>query len=1009
MIRSRPDRWFDRFRRTGDARLLARVFDAVAPELWRVAAHLCRDRHLAEDAVQATFLSAIEAPQDWDAARPLLPWLLGMLANRVREQRRRAARTPDAARLERAGERDPVAVAADREVAATLQQALARLEEPYRSTLEQHLVHGLAAHEIAREQDLPAGTVRMRLHRGLDQLRSKLPPGLVAAGGAALALQTGALAAMRTRVLGEVPGGAAVAAGSGHVGSFVIGVLVMNKMLCAVLGSAVAVLVAWWAWPDAATAGAATPLPQTTTAVAEPAAASVPPSDAAAPSPLPAERTVAPEPTTAAQQGLLRVQLQRAGDGAPVDGAWLRVRGGLPNDPGTAAVTQQDAATDSLAGALRSTTKTDGAAMFSLPLGFAAVTIEDAELRRSVEIRAGSVTELKIELPITFTAELRVVDDAGRPVPDARIVGSTSRDSFGLAVREFGRTDRDGRCRVDAVDRVIRLRARHEGFAASAATELRPNRTSATLHLGSAPAVVSGTVLDATARPLANCAVGLQSLPRSRGDAAPILVWTDTSGRFTCTDVPAGRCLVVAAHRLDDGSSRLAQQEAAAVAGTETSVEVRFGAGAALDVQLSAADGKSLTGAYVTLQLQHPDLADEFAQLGTTFIHLDDRGAGTGLDLLPGRYLVQVMHEGLLERTIELAAGARERFVHVFGNGPGLEVRVVDLAGKPLAGWLVTWIGGVVGRMENTDADGRARFRDLTEPNGRITVQPDARTPPLAQREVASNTSVTVAIDLAQQGQAELRGIVVPSAGTKLAELQAMLVQRGADPTVPMRPQTIAIDADTGAFAATQLVAGNYALMVIAGRDGGQPLLFRDSIVIPATGIVDLGRLVLGSGMLELRAKMADGGAVEDATVAMRAAASDPFATPPGKEPLSLRLPAGDYGVLVWGPTIAAIVTGANVQVDVDTPLTVTAERAAPVTLRFAADGTEVDIGMLTVRSNGGEPMKILLQVQGPLVRGFAAGRHELEFDDMRGKRFVAAFTVGADLARQQVTLLPKH
>jgi RNA polymerase sigma factor (sigma-70 family) len=1009
VIRSRPDRWFDRFRRTGDARLLARVFDAVAPELWRVAAHLCRDRHLAEDAVQATFLSAIEAPQDWDTARPLLPWLLGMLANRVREQRRRAARTPDAARLERAGERDPVAVAADREVAATLQQALARLDEPYRSTLEQHLVHGLAAHEIAREQDLPAGTVRMRLHRGLDQLRSKLPPGLVAAGGAALALQTGALAAMRTRVLGEVPGGAAVAAGSGHVGSFVIGVLVMNKMLCAVLGSAVAVLLAWWAWPDAATAGAATPLPPTTTAVAEPVAAAASPPVAAAPAPLPAARTAAPEPTAAAQQGLLRVQLHSAGDGAPVDGAWLRVRGGLQRDPGPAAGNQTTSTATDDDRTLRSTTKADGAAMFSLPVGFAAVTVDDTELRSSAEVRAGGVTELKLEVPLTFTAELRVVDDAGRPVPDARLVGSTSRDSFGLAAREFGRTDRDGRCRVDAVDRVIRLRARHEGFAASAATELRPNRTRATLHLGSAPAVVIGTVLDATARPLANCAVGVQSLPRSRGDAAPILVWTDTSGRFICTGVPAGRCLVVAAHRLDDGSSRLAQQEATAAAGTETSVEVRFGAGAALDVQLSAADGKSLTGAYVTLQLQHPDLDDEFQRLGNAFVELDDRGAGTVRDLLPGRYLLQVVHEGLLERNLELAAGAHERFVHVFGAGPGLEVRVVDLAGKPLAGWLVTWIGGAVGRSENTDADGRVRFRDLPEPNGRITVQPDASTPPLAQREVASDTSVTVAIDLAQQGQAELRGIVVPPAGTKLAGLRAMVVQRGADPTVPMRPQTIPIDADTGAFAATQLAAGNYALMVDAGRGDAQPLLFRDSIVIPVRGIVDLGRLVLGSGQLELRATLADGGAVEDAAVAMRVAASDPFATPPGKDPLSMRLPAGDYGVLVWGPTIAPIVTSANVQVDVDTPLTVTAERAAPVTLRFTDAGTGVDFGMLTIRSNGGESLKLVLQVQGPLVRGFAVGRHELEFDDLRGKRFVAAFTVGADLATQDVMLLPKQ
>lgn len=1008
MIRSRPDRWFDRFRRTGDARLLARVFDAVAPELWRVAAHLCRDRHLAEDAVQATFLSAIEAPQDWDAARPLLPWLLGMLANRVREQRRRAARTPDAARLERAGERDPVAVAADREVAATLQQALARLEEPYRSTLEQHLVHGLAAHEIAREQDLPAGTVRMRLHRGLDQLRSKLPPGLVAAGGAALALQTGALAAMRQRVLGEVPGGAAVAAGSGHVGSFVIGALVMNKMVCAVLGSALAVLVAWWAWPDAATAGAVMPLPPQADVAAAATPVATPSLHDGTPAVPEATRTAAPTPVATTRRGRLRVRLQRAGDGAPVDGAWLQVRGGLRQDPGSAPGTAVSSTTAAEERAQRSKTDADGAAVFDLPVGFAAVTLDELDLRRSAEIHGGGVTELNLEVPVRFTAELRVVDEAGLPVPDARLVGSTSRDTYGLAAREFGRTDRDGRCRVDAVDLAIRLRARHDGHAASAAIVLGPRRTSATLHLGSAPAVVSGTVLDAKARPLANCVVGLQSLPRSRGDAAPILVWTDNSGRFTCPDVPAGQCLVVASHLREDGSSRLAQQQATAVAGSETSVEVRFGTGATLDVQFTDRDGSPMTDTFVTLWLRHSDLDDEFARLGIVPIRLDASGAGTASDLLPGRYRLQVPHDGLFERTIELAAGAHERFVHVFGAGPGLEVRVVDLAGKPLAGWQVGWVGGGSGRDARTDADGRAHFADVPEPNGRISVRPDASSPPLAERDVARDTSITVAIDPSQKGQAELRGIVVPPAGMKLEQLKAMLAPRGADLTAAMRPVTLTIDATTGAFAATQLAAGNYALMVGAGRGGSQPLLFRDGIVVPAIGIVDLGRLVLGTGRLEARATLADGTLVADATMAIRLPTGGPFSNPPDQEPLAMRLPAGDYGVLVWGEAIAPAVTNAQVQVDVSTPATVIAERGAPVTLRFAADGTEVDVGMLTVRSNGGEPMQIALQVQGPLVRGFAVGRHELEFDDLRGKRFAASFTVGADLARQQVTLLPK-
>ncbi|MBZ0153721.1 MAG: RNA polymerase sigma factor, partial [Planctomycetes bacterium] len=181
MIRAREDRCFDRFRRAGDPRLLAKVFDRTAPELWKVASHLCRDRHAAEDAVQGTFLVAIEAQHDWDATRPLLPWLLGLLVNRVRETRRRQ-RAPEATRVANpAGERDPADLASGGEIGQVVQAAMQRIPEPFRDTLRQHLVHGLGPAEIAAATGVPAGTVRMRLHRGLDQLRRRCRP--AAAGG----------------------------------------------------------------------------------------------------------------------------------------------------------------------------------------------------------------------------------------------------------------------------------------------------------------------------------------------------------------------------------------------------------------------------------------------------------------------------------------------------------------------------------------------------------------------------------------------------------------------------------------------------------------------------------------------------------------------------------------------------------------------------------------------------------------------------------------------------------
>src|SRR5262245_41201396 len=87
-----PDGAFARYRACGDSRALAAVFDAVAPELLRIALHLTQDRHAAEDLVQSTFLVAIEDRARWDQQRGVVPWLLGILANRARRHRREQAR-----------------------------------------------------------------------------------------------------------------------------------------------------------------------------------------------------------------------------------------------------------------------------------------------------------------------------------------------------------------------------------------------------------------------------------------------------------------------------------------------------------------------------------------------------------------------------------------------------------------------------------------------------------------------------------------------------------------------------------------------------------------------------------------------------------------------------------------------------------------------------------------------------------------------------------------------------
>lgn len=143
------DRSFVRFARTGDPGALARVFDQTAPELLRVASHLVSDLNLAEDLVQATFLSAIESSGEYDPGRPLLQWLTGIMTNRARELRRKIDRQPDPERLSPNHAQEPLQEAAASEFTEALSHAIANLPELYRPVLLMHLKLGQPIQGIA--------------------------------------------------------------------------------------------------------------------------------------------------------------------------------------------------------------------------------------------------------------------------------------------------------------------------------------------------------------------------------------------------------------------------------------------------------------------------------------------------------------------------------------------------------------------------------------------------------------------------------------------------------------------------------------------------------------------------------------------------------------------------------------------------------------------------------------------------------------------------------------------
>jgi RNA polymerase sigma-70 factor (ECF subfamily) len=140
----------------------------------RLARALVRDPDDADDLAQATWEAAVARPRR--DAPPLRPWLVGVARNLARmrarssgRRTRREASTPLP---------DPVLSPEELVGRVEMQQEVARrvlaLREPFRSTLLLRYYEGCTAAEIARRQQVPAGTVRWRLKRGLDDLRRQL-------------------------------------------------------------------------------------------------------------------------------------------------------------------------------------------------------------------------------------------------------------------------------------------------------------------------------------------------------------------------------------------------------------------------------------------------------------------------------------------------------------------------------------------------------------------------------------------------------------------------------------------------------------------------------------------------------------------------------------------------------------------------------------------------------------------------------------------------------------------
>lgn len=168
--------------RAGDETACREVVDAFRDRILTVITRVAGSGADAEDLAQETFLKAFNAIDRFDGRSALFTWLYRIAVNTARDwndhRRRRPAvplEGPDGPLFEPAAPGpSPEAAAVLREERAAVRRALARLPEPFRSTLVLREMEGLAYEEIAETLGVSIGTVESRIFRARCKLRSLL-------------------------------------------------------------------------------------------------------------------------------------------------------------------------------------------------------------------------------------------------------------------------------------------------------------------------------------------------------------------------------------------------------------------------------------------------------------------------------------------------------------------------------------------------------------------------------------------------------------------------------------------------------------------------------------------------------------------------------------------------------------------------------------------------------------------------------------------------------------------
>jgi RNA polymerase sigma-70 factor (ECF subfamily) len=173
---------------TGESGAIEELYDRFGGLVFRIARQMLPTSAEAEDAVQEVFLRLWKTAQRFDPERAkLVTWVIMLSRRHVIDCLRRKNSRPKtvAAPEEAMPGKAPASTRLERdESGSQLRRVVATLPKLQRIVIEKAYFGGFTLREISVQMDLPLGTVKSALSRGLGRLRDRLDPDEIAESAA---------------------------------------------------------------------------------------------------------------------------------------------------------------------------------------------------------------------------------------------------------------------------------------------------------------------------------------------------------------------------------------------------------------------------------------------------------------------------------------------------------------------------------------------------------------------------------------------------------------------------------------------------------------------------------------------------------------------------------------------------------------------------------------------------------------------------------------------------------